>query len=293
MKPKKSLAELTLLDRFLFTEVMDDPENLQTLLEIILGREIVLKFLPQTEKEQRRSPLLRNIRLDVWSQDVEGSVYDTEVQKTDTENIPRRSRLYQALIDSKLLEAGTVDFNELNDVYIIIIAPFDLFGRGRYLYTFRMMCEEDPKICLEDGSIRIFLNTHGRNKQEVTGELVELLRYMEHTDQESDREYTSERVKKLKERVQMLKASEEMGVRYMQAWEERELDRREGRAVGKAEAVLELLDDLGKISEAQRNIILEQKDLNVLKGWLKLAARARTVEEFECEAFPEGMRGEN
>ena len=35
----KPLSELTLLDRFLFSEAMEDPENLQTMLEIILGVE--------------------------------------------------------------------------------------------------------------------------------------------------------------------------------------------------------------------------------------------------------------
>ena len=38
----KSLKDLTLLNRFLFAEVMDDPVNMRNLLEIILGLEIVL-----------------------------------------------------------------------------------------------------------------------------------------------------------------------------------------------------------------------------------------------------------
>ena len=46
----KPLKDLTLLDRFLFSETMEDPENLQTMLEIILGKEIVLQYLPQTGK---------------------------------------------------------------------------------------------------------------------------------------------------------------------------------------------------------------------------------------------------
>ena len=34
----KSLKDLTLLNRFLFAEAMDDPVNMRNLLEIILGR---------------------------------------------------------------------------------------------------------------------------------------------------------------------------------------------------------------------------------------------------------------
>ena len=51
----KALKDLNLLDRFLFAEAMEDPVIMQMVLEIILGREIILKYPPQTEKEQRKS----------------------------------------------------------------------------------------------------------------------------------------------------------------------------------------------------------------------------------------------
>ncbi len=54
----------------------------------------------------------------------------------------------------------------------------------------------------------------------------------------------------------------------------------EGKAVGKAESVLELLQDLGEIPEALSTKILSQYDLSILKSWLKLAARASSLEEF-------------
>lgn len=55
----------------------------------------------------------------------------------------------------------------------------------------------------------------------------------------------------------------------------------EGKAEGKAEGVLELLSDTGEISEDLRQRILSEEDLEVLKRWLKLAAKAETVKEFE------------
>jgi len=54
----------------------------------------------------------------------------------------------------------------------------------------------------------------------------------------------------------------------------------EGRAEGKAEAILELLEDLGEVSEELRRKVMEQKDLDILKKWLKLAARVESVKEF-------------
>ena len=38
MNQKKSLKELNLLDKFLFDEAMDDPENVKTMLDIILSQ---------------------------------------------------------------------------------------------------------------------------------------------------------------------------------------------------------------------------------------------------------------
>ena len=54
MNKRKSLKELNLLDKFLFDEAMDDPENVKTMLDII-SQKTNLKHPPQTEKEQRTS----------------------------------------------------------------------------------------------------------------------------------------------------------------------------------------------------------------------------------------------
>lgn len=57
--------------------------------------------------------------------------------------------------------------------------------------------------------------------------------------------------------------------------------REEGRTVGKAEDILELLSDLGEVSEELKRNIFAQRDLTILKSWLKLAAKSDSVEEFE------------
>ena len=195
MTKRRSLEELTLLDRFLFAETMEDPENLRILLEIILGKDLVLKHLPQTEKELRTSPLNRMARVDVWGMDEEGTVYSAESQKRNTGNLPRRSRFYQGMSDSELLEAGEADFNRLSDLYIILIAPFDLFGKGLCRYTFRMRCDESRDLELGDGAVRIFLNTRGTDREGISGELAELLEYIEHTNEKR-------RVKRMKNKTQ-------------------------------------------------------------------------------------------
>lgn len=54
----------------------------------------------------------------------------------------------------------------------------------------------------------------------------------------------------------------------------------EGKTEGKAENILELLEDCGSIPKELQKQIMEEKDLDILKKWLKLAAKAETVEEF-------------
>ena len=234
---KRELKDLDLLDRFLFAEAIEDPETMELILEIILGREIVLKHLPQAEKEQRSFLWSKQVKLDVWAQDADDVIYDTEVQKRNTKDLPKRSRLYNSMIDSKLLIPGTNGYNGLNDVYIIMIMPFDLFGEGKYRYTFRMRCEEDRDIELGDGVTRIFLNTQGRDADGVSEELIGLLKYFEDSTESTAGNSGSDRIMKLHERVERLRESEEIGVKFMNAWEEKLLDRQDGYEEGLAEGI--------------------------------------------------------
>ncbi len=94
----------------------------------------------------------------------------------------------------------------------------------------------------------------------------------------------SERIRKIHSFVQKIRSSEEMGVKYMQAWEEKVLEREEGRdegiLLGTGRSIEELLKELGPVPEKLHKRILEEKDLDTLNAWLKLAARASSVEDF-------------
>ncbi|WP_138263759.1 Rpn family recombination-promoting nuclease/putative transposase [[Clostridium] hylemonae] len=226
------LNNLNLTDRFLFEEVMEDPLTHREALSIIFGREIPLLEQNEAEKELRISPEARSIRMDVFSMDVEKTVYNTEMQKQRRADLSKRSRYYQSLVDISLLEPGVPDYSALNESYIIMITPFDLFGFGKYRYTFRSVCVEEPKCVLEDGATRIFLNTRGKNEDEVPAELVQFLYYVEHTTDEAAEQTGSERIKRIHDRVRKVRNSEEVGVKYMQAWEEKYYEKEEARKEG-------------------------------------------------------------
>lgn len=93
----------------------------------------------------------------------------------------------------------------------------------------------------------------------------------------------NERVRKIHECVNKIKSSEEMGVKYMQTWEEKVIERQEGKAEGKAEAIIDLLMDVGTVSDDLRERIMAEKDLKTLKEWLKIAAKIQNEEAFRRE----------
>lgn len=235
MKKKQNivpLKDLNLTDRFLFDEVLEDRGTYQDVLSIIFGREIPLLDQPQTEKELRVSPLIRSVRMDVFAMSEEQSIYNTEMQNTRKTDLAKRSRYYQSLIDTSLLEPGIPNYNILNQSYVIMIMTFDLFGYGKYVYTFENKCKEVPECSLGDGTAKIFLNTKGENADEVPDELIEFLDYVEHSTAETAGKVKSERVRRVHDRVCRVKFSEEVGVKYMQAWEEKYYEREEGRNEG-------------------------------------------------------------
>ena len=208
----KNLKELTLMDRFLFAETMNDPGAHEAALQIILGDdEIRLLDKPQTEKELRTAPWLHSIRMDVYAVDDRRTVYNTEMQKEQRNDLIRRSRYYQAVVDTSLLAPGTLKYNELYDSFVIMIMPFDLFGLGKYCYTFKGNCLEAPECFINDGATRIFLNTRGTNDDEVSKELRDFLHYCENTDDASAEASGSGRIRKIHEHVKEIRASEEMG----------------------------------------------------------------------------------
>ncbi len=233
------LENLNLMDKFLFDEAMEDRETYQAVVSILLENEVGLLEKPETEKELRVSPQLRQIRLDVVSMDQKGKIYYTEMQQRNTGNLIKRSRYYQAQLDVSLLEPGCADFNLLNDSCFILIAPFDIFGRGLYRYTFEGMCKECPDLKLEDGAVRVFINTKGSNREDFSREFLDFMEYITASTDEQAEKTESRKIKVIHENVRRIRTLERKGVRYMQRWEEMYYARldgiEEGRAEGKAE----------------------------------------------------------
>lgn len=100
---RTALDSMTLLDRFLFNEAVEDFQTYNDMIEILLENQIHLISWTETEKELRISPELREVRLDVISMDEVGQLYQMEMQQKNTYNLQKRSRYYQAQMDVSLL----------------------------------------------------------------------------------------------------------------------------------------------------------------------------------------------
>ncbi len=231
-KEPKPFSELCLMDNYMFGVATRDIQTCKSIIEIALGIHIQEIRWKEGEKEQPGPRGKRGVRLDFIVIDDEGRFFDVEMQRKRVKDLPRRTRFYKARNDSPLLNQGEQGFEKLPDSYIIFICDFDLFGLGKYRYTFRNRCEEVPELILEDGMCTVFLNAKGTNDMEVEPELVEFMKFVRDNTCFDASDYTDERIKKMYQKVQDLKRIGAMEDGYMASewWLEDERDeaRREG-----------------------------------------------------------------
>ncbi len=106
---------------------MQDSELCKELLQRILpDLEIDHIEYPELQKAIKPDVDAKSIRLDVYIRDDKGTIYDIEMQVTDTKELPKRSRYYQSVIDLQLIDKGQ-HYKLLKPSYIIFICPFDVF----------------------------------------------------------------------------------------------------------------------------------------------------------------------
>ena len=278
MRKRKTLEDLTIKDNFMFAAVMMDPENCRRFLELAL--EIPLERVEVAyEKSIVYHPEYKGVRLDVFARDGQNTHYNVEMQVA-RDALERRSRYYHSQMDMELLLKG-ISYEELPDAYVIFICDFDPLGTRKYRYTMEQVCREDPETAYQDGSHTIFLSTCGENEDQVPEALVAFLKYVKGVWAGPE------------DSVRQVKASREMEERFMVLQEMMKQERREGleegisigKIQGKAESVLNLLEESGPVSEMLRARILAETDLTVIRSWLRLASVCDSAEQFTQKAF--------
>lgn len=175
---KKRWFDASIRDNFVFSKTMElYPHLCQQLLEFILHIKIRQINYPEREKTVEACIDGKGIRLDVFVEDDNKRSFDVEMQLSDSDNLAKRMRYYQSLLDLDKLKRGQ-HYSALGESFIIFICTFDRFKLGRYIYTFQERCKEEPNLLLNDGSTKVFLNTKG-TVGDVPHELKAFLDYVD------------------------------------------------------------------------------------------------------------------
>jgi hypothetical protein len=273
MKMKK-YEELELRDDFMFSRIMSNPKFVKPLLETILGVKIRKIVYPQTQKTIDLSLQAKGIRLDVYVEDDQNTVFNLEMQTSDGANLPKRMRYYQGMIDLNILDKGQ-DYTTLKKSYVIFICTFDPFGEGRHIYTFCNTCQENTALTLDDDAVKIILSTKG-TMDDVSPEMKRILDYIDGKGA-SDKftEELEEAVCSARQnerwRLDYMTLEYEYRQRYLEGKEEgREEGRAEGRAEGRERTIQKLHERGESIASIADIVELNEEEVKRVISELKL-----------------------
>ena len=257
-------------------------ENCKGFLERVLPIKINYVEI-NTEKNIVYHPEYKGVRLDVYAKDENNTRYNIEMQVLKQPALGRRSRYYQSQMDMELLAKGC-EYAELPDSYVIFLCDFDPFGEGKYRYTFRTICEETEKASLKDGRCIVFLNTCGRNEENIPQELLSFLKFVHADLKESQTDFQDDYVRQVQKSVTHIKGSREMEERFMLLELLMQDERREGRKAGELEGAREMLQmALNRFGELPDNLLKalhQQQDIEVIRSWMEKALKAESLDEF-------------
>jgi len=194
-------------------------------------RNFIIKEISFPERQKAIEILSdgKGIRLDVYVDDENGTVYNIEMQTKVKKELPKRSRYYQGMIDMNLIERGA-KYKELKLSFVIFICIKDPFGYGLPVYRFENICVQNRDILLNDEAIKVFINADG----DLTGlpeDLTAFLLYLKGKVVENDL------VQMIDDEVEKAKRHEEWEVEYMTSYL-RDMDiRDEGIEIGLAQGL--------------------------------------------------------
>ena len=236
---RKQYSELTFTDDFMFCKILSsDMELCREMLELILGIRIRRVGLVQSQLSIEEKYDARGIRLDVYAEDADNTVYDIEMQTTPQADLPKRTRYYQGMIDLNLISKGA-HFKELKKAYVIFICSFDPYGRGLPIYTFENVCKEDPRLKLGDDTVKVILNAGG-NREGLSEDMCAFLDFLQKGSADSDL------TKELSAAVSKAKEHKEWEVEYMTMFMKIQEEREDAQILN----TIENYRDLGQSDDA-------------------------------------------
>ena len=159
---------------FIFALVMRDPDICKGIAELIIPDEeigevkIAMEDNSSPDKKDEKDELeialqacldfgkdMRGVRYDAYVKTADKWI-DIEMQTTNKHDLEKRSRYYQALMDTDCLEKGG-RFKDLKNTYVIFICTFDYLGLGEPMYVVESYIRKND-LHFNDGTSKILLN---------------------------------------------------------------------------------------------------------------------------------------
>lgn len=152
---EQKVKDLRPIDDVFFEVLADDTAFCQEMLRIILSddRLLVTDVVVQSSE---RNLYGRSVRLDALCTLGNGKKCNVEVQRSDNDDHVRRVRFNAANISVKDSQKKS-KFSELEDIIVVYISQFDIFGGGKVLYHVDSVIRETGTI-INDGLERYFVN---------------------------------------------------------------------------------------------------------------------------------------
>ena len=160
---------------FIFALVMRDPDICKGIAELIIPDEeigevkIAMEDNSSPDKKDEKDELeialqacldfgkdMRGVRFDAYVKTADKWI-DIEMQTTNKHDLEKRSRYYQALMDTDCLEKGG-RFKDLKNTYVVFICTLDYLGLGEPMYVVESYIRKND-LHFNNGTSKILLNT--------------------------------------------------------------------------------------------------------------------------------------
>ena len=283
---KRPLEDLNIMDDFLINALASNSEIgeefCRYLLSVLLQRKVGKVKVITQKTIPALTPGMKGIRMDVEVEELEAeekdasvmNVYDLEPHLQNNINIPRHNRFYQAKIDSRYMKSGEKDFGKLPNLYVITILDYDPFGYDYMVYHINNKCEEIPEIKYDDGLQFLYFYTGGSKGGNEA--IKNMLNYCQQSTEEN---VVNQDIGRIHDYVRWVKLQPEVRDEYMKYDDLMYYHRLDS----KVECIFDLLEEYGEIPEQLKTKLEKVSDVELVKKWVKIAAKVNSIEEFEKE----------
>ena len=228
---KGIIKNFTLMSEIFMRNVFKQRECLEYVLQVIMEKKN-LQVIDKVVQKDYKNLQGRSAVLDCVAKDLDGNIFNVEIQQDNEGAAPKRARYHSGLMDMNTLNSGQ-DYDELPESYVIFITRDDVLGYGLSIYHIERKIRENDEI-FQDGAHIIYVNSKKQEDTEL-GRLMHDLHCKDAKDIHS--EILAKRVYELKETPK--------GVENM--CREMEELMNEGMEIGKLEKAKETATELYKI----------------------------------------------